>query len=635
MAELNRIEQLDAAIDALLARPAAPVDQIASGHPDVAALARLASDLRHLPSADFRARLETDLQRRAQMATTVSAPAPTPLPPIAPYLAVHDAKAAIEFYSKTFGAVEVGRLSLPDGRIAHAEILIGGATLMLADEMPEYGFLCPQTIGGVPLKLHHYCSDVDAVVARAVAAGARLTRPIQDEFYGNREGQVADPFGYTWIVSTRKEEPSWEEVESRFRALMEKQAAAPAPAPEKELPQIRKGIRSVTPYLVVERHEEFLAFLTQAFDAKELFRAPGSAGGTHAELRIGDTKIMAGGPSTAHPVALHVYVPDADAVYRRALAAGATSFYEPMDQPYGDREAGIRDGFGNTWYIATHKATGHKPAGMPSVTPTLHPRGADALMDFMKRALAAEELDCTRMPDGTVMHAQLRVGESVVELGEARGPIEPTSAMLLLEVDNVDAWHQRALGAGASGIEAPADQPYGARRSGVKDAHGNSWYFSAPLPASARPGKGRAASPAKQTRATVIPTLRYKEAPAAIEWLCRVFGFEKHLVVPNPDGTIAHAQLSFGNGMIMLGSARPDEYGRLLAQPGEIGGKETQAPYVIVSDPDAIYARAKAAGAEIVTEIHDADYGGRFFSCRDLEGHHWNFGSYDPWAPPQ
>ncbi|MGH9814764.1 MAG: VOC family protein [Candidatus Acidiferrales bacterium] len=133
----------------------------------------------------------------------------------------------------------------------------------------------------------------------------------------------------------------------------------------------------------------------------------------------------------------------------------------------------------------------------------------------------------------------------------------------------------------------------------------------------------------------MIPCLRYQDAPAAIEWLCRVFGFEKHLVVPNPDGTIAHAQLSFGNGMIMLGSVRPDEFGRLLTQPREIGGSETQTPYVIVSDPDAIYARAKAAGAEIVTDIKDEDYGGRFFSCRDLEGHHWNFGSYDPWAPPQ
>ena len=140
-------------------------------------------------------------------------------------------------------------------------------------------------------------------------------------------------------------------------------------------------------------------------------------------------------------------------------------------------------------------------------------------------------------------------------------------------------------------------------------------------------------SPAKSTRATIIPCLRYRDAPKAIEWLCRTFGFEKQLVVPNADGTIAHAQLSFGNGMIMLGSVLEveTEFGRLIKQPDEIGGFETQGAYVVVSDADAIYARAKAAGAEIVIEIKDEDYGGRDFSCRDLEGHLWNIGTYDPW----
>jgi len=125
---------------------------------------------------------------------------------------------------------------------------------------------------------------------------------------------------------------------------------------------------------------------------------------------------------------------------------------------------------------------------------------------------------------------------------------------------------------------------------------------------------------AKQTRATVIPSLRYRNAPAAIDWLCQVFGFEKQLVVANPDGTIAHAQLSFGNGMIMLGSVADTEFGRLMKQPDEIGGAETQSSYVIVSDADLVYARAKAANAEIVREIKDEDYGGPLFTCRDPEG---------------
>lgn len=138
---------------------------------------------------------------------------------------------------------------------------------------------------------------------------------------------------------------------------------------------------------------------------------------------------------------------------------------------------------------------------------------------------------------------------------------------------------------------------------------------------------------AKNTKANVIPCLRYRDAPAAIEWLCATFGFEKQAVYPNPDGTIAHAQLTFGNGMIMLGSVlkHESEWGRMIKQPDEIGGAETQSAYEIVSDADVIYGRAKSAGAEIVIKIKDEDYGGRGFSCRDLEGRLWNFGTYDPW----
>ncbi|MGH8487578.1 MAG: VOC family protein [Gammaproteobacteria bacterium] len=138
---------------------------------------------------------------------------------------------------------------------------------------------------------------------------------------------------------------------------------------------------------------------------------------------------------------------------------------------------------------------------------------------------------------------------------------------------------------------------------------------------------------AKTTKATVIPCLRYRNAPAAIEWLCAAFGFEKQAVYPNEDGTIAHAQLTFGNGMIMLGSVldKETEWGRLIKQPDEIEGAETQSAYVIVADADALYARAKATGAKIVVDIKDEDYGGRGFSCYDLEGHLWNFGTYDPW----
>jgi uncharacterized glyoxalase superfamily protein PhnB len=138
---------------------------------------------------------------------------------------------------------------------------------------------------------------------------------------------------------------------------------------------------------------------------------------------------------------------------------------------------------------------------------------------------------------------------------------------------------------------------------------------------------------AKDPTATVIPCLRYRDAPAALDRLCRTFGFERHLVVPGADGTIAHAQLRFGRGRVMVGSVLEDatEYGRRIRPPDEVGGFETQSAYLVVSDADEVYRRAKAGGAEIVIDTRDEGYGGRGFSCRDPEGYLWNVGTYDPW----
>lgn len=132
---------------------------------------------------------------------------------------------------------------------------------------------------------------------------------------------------------------------------------------------------------------------------------------------------------------------------------------------------------------------------------------------------------------------------------------------------------------------------------------------------------------------TAIPCLRYKDAHAAIDWLCQAFGFETHLVVPAEDGGIAHAQLVWGESMVMLASARDDEFGALCALAEDAGGA-TQSTYFVVEAVDAHHERAAAAGAEIVIPIRDEDYGGRGYSAKDPEGNLWNFGSYDPWADP-
>ena len=129
-----------------------------------------------------------------------------------PYLAIRNAAAAIEFYREVFDATEMMRLADPSGRIGHAEIEIGGARIMLADEHPEMNVRGPEAFGGSPVSIHLYLADVDAVFARAVAAGAKPVRPPADQFYGDRAATLIDPFGHRWFLATRKEEVSAEEM---------------------------------------------------------------------------------------------------------------------------------------------------------------------------------------------------------------------------------------------------------------------------------------------------------------------------------------------------------------------------------------------------------------------------------------
>jgi uncharacterized glyoxalase superfamily protein PhnB len=125
--------------------------------------------------------------------------------------------------------------------------------------------------------------------------------------------------------------------------------------------------------------------------------------------------------------------------------------------------------------------------------------------------------------------------------------------------------------------------------------------------------------------------MRYRNAPAAIEWLCNVLGFAKHAVYPGANGIIEHAELTLGGGMIMLGSVRDNESAQYMKQPDEIGGMETRNEYLVVPNADEVYERVKKAGAEIILEIRDQSYGGRDFTCRDPEERVWSVGTYDPW----
>jgi PhnB protein len=137
-----------------------------------------------------------------------------------PYLACRDAAKALEFYARAFGATELMRMAAPDGRIGHAEIKIGRAVIMLSDEHPEINVLSPQALGGTPVGIHVYVEDVDALHARAVAAGATIERPLADQFYGDRSVTLVDPFGHRWFFATHKEDVAPDEMKRRAEAAM-------------------------------------------------------------------------------------------------------------------------------------------------------------------------------------------------------------------------------------------------------------------------------------------------------------------------------------------------------------------------------------------------------------------------------
>jgi len=138
---------------------------------------------------------------------------------ITPYLIVRNAAAAIDFYKKAFNAVELMRFPGPGGKIMHAEVKIGDSPVMLAEEMPEEGHVGPQTLGGVGVSMMLYVEDVDTRFAQAIAAGATIKRPVQDQFYGDRTGTLVDPFGHVWSIGTHKEDVSMDEMQRRMAKL--------------------------------------------------------------------------------------------------------------------------------------------------------------------------------------------------------------------------------------------------------------------------------------------------------------------------------------------------------------------------------------------------------------------------------
>lgn len=256
--------------------------------------------------------------------------------------------------------------------------------------------------------------------------------------------------------------------------------------PTATLPKLQPGYHSITPYFVLRGAPRLIDFMREAFGAELLARHDAPDGRVmHAAVRIGDSIVELGDPGPdmkTAPIAIHLYVPNADEVYARALAAGGVSIHPLTDQFYGDREGSVRDPFGNHWYIATHIATGSTPsADFRTITPFLHVRGTDRLIDYVKRAFGADELSRWTAPDGLVGHAALRVGDSIIEMGETHGQWEAMPMHIHLYVADADAVYRQALDAGGT-VEMPiANAPYGERVGGVTDPFGNIWYIATPL----------------------------------------------------------------------------------------------------------------------------------------------------------
>jgi PhnB protein len=644
MPKRSLIDQLDDAIGNAMSNPGKRARRL---DPAVAALLRIAGELRDLPRPEFKTRLKAELTpmrgrrartvtRTARRATIASVPrattAPLLHPSAIPCLVIKGAARAIEFYQRAFGAIELSRHQDPhSGKIWHAEIQVGNTPIALADEEGDYN-RSPQSLGGSPVIVGLDVDDPDAVVQRAVAGGARVIFPVADQFYGQRGGRIADPFGHFWIVSKTIETVPPDEMRRRSEAYAKHTAeAAREEAPAMAVKPVPEGFHSITPYLHVSDAARLIDFLKRAFGAEEVVRVPGPDGKIrHAQMKVSGSMIeLADAPEK--PTAIWLFVHDADATYKRALAAGATSIHAPMDQDYGNREASVKDPFGNHWYIATPLPDAQPwPEELRTVTPYIHPIGAAKLINFMKDAFDAEVL-ARHEGGGVIQHAQVRIGDSIVAMGEAHGPYQPMPPALHLYVPDTDAAYNRALRAGAKTIYAPHDASYGERSAGVTDPFGNLWYIATrtqdePAVVETATRADSEPQPARQP-GHIMPFVYVEDALKEAEFCKRVFGASETHRVTEPGGKVSHLQLAIDDTRIMLrdvNTADLAEYRAkgLAATPHSLGASPLHL-YIYVPDADAAFKRAIELGSKITDPLEDKDWGDRCGGVQDPEGHIW------------
>src|SRR5436190_4083767 len=298
------------------------------------------------------------------------------------------------------------------------------------------------------------------------------------------DAQIADLFS---VAAELRNLPR-AEFRHRLRAELEEEAAVSTGTKQTavNVSRVREGFRTITPYLVVSDVHAEAEFLRQTFGVTGVIHGLGSQGGFHAEYNIGGSMLMVGGggegsqwKGTPLPGAIHLYVEDVDDVYQTAVQAGATSLMAPADMPYGERGAAVQDVGGNHWYLATAFGDNYVPSAVPNLLPFFTPRGAPQMIEFFKEAFAAEELSVHRSPKGRVLHAEIKIGDSIVEMGEAHEQWQPRPMVFMMYVDDVDAWYARAVSAkGAVAKDEPKLQPHGARMGSIVDPFDNVWYIA-------------------------------------------------------------------------------------------------------------------------------------------------------------
>ncbi len=443
-------------------------------------------------------------------------------------------------------------------------------------------------------------------------------------------------------------------------------ASKPVSAPERAAaPATQTQQITATSFLIVNGAARAIEFYKQAFGAVEVMRLnmPGDRIG-YAEIRIGSASIKLADESPAYgsisaetlggsPVRIHLEVPDADAFTARAVAAGAKIVHPVTDQFYGARSGTISDPFGLSWLIATateqismeemqrrfnqlitaggaadgvkaepqdrsaeeSKAEQQKWSlpvpymrpGFRTLTPYLLANGAANLIEFFKTAFGAQEIFRVPRPGSNlIMHAELRIDDSMVELADATPEFPARVSLNIFYVTDVDATHARAVKAGAISVREPADQDYGDRDSVVKDPGGSLWCLST---------RGSGSHITADTP-SIVPMFTVRGADKYIDFMKQAFAAKEIAVFKDPAGTIVHSRLRIGNSII----AGSEAHGDYQSSPFLL--------HMYVPDTDATYARALAAGATIVRGLEDAPYGDRTATVADPAGNLWSLATH-------